>query len=354
MCEIQDEINKLYDKIYSKEDFNIFEKLNLTNKELIHSKFIESVLNYSEEFFNLFFSEILTIKSEGKVTRQDFRDYKINVEHNLSSGEEKYGRADIWIGEKSTQTLPRKRIIIENKIYAGEQPKQLDRYHNYLNDNPSERDGWLFYLTLEGKNASKNSATQNKYHSISYDHIKTWLEKCQKSENAGVQIKTAISQYIAILDILTVKYRHANLLLQDDSEYKGPVNSKSKAILTEDEFYAALEYKFWMRIDEAIAGPFIEFRRYSYDKVYKRNVKNKIERKYGLIFQSSQSSFRISVDKAGNLSICSGSFDTKDNKWNKSEDFNVPFTLKFKRNKDVKLMIDAVVGFLKEKLLIAK
>lgn len=353
MYEIQDKINHLYNELGNKEEFNLFEKLSLTNKELIHSKFIESVLNYNEEFLNLFFSDILTIKSEGKVTRQDFRNYEINTEQNLSSGEQKYGRADIWIGEKSTQTPPRKRIIIENKIYAGEQRKQLDRYNMYLNDNPSERIGWLFYLTLEGKKASKNSATQNNYHLISYDQIKAWLEKCLKSNNAGIQIKSAISQYITTIKILTIKYKHANLLLENDCEYKGPVNSESKNILNEYEFYAALEYEFWTKIDESIDKPFVEFRRYSYNKVLKRNNgRKKMERKYGLIFQSGNGHVRISVDKDGNLSICSGSFDTKDNKWNNSEDFNVSFYLNFKRNEDVKVLKQKVIGFLKEKLLL--
>lgn len=353
MCDIQNKIDHLYDELSNNEDFNIFEKLSLESKELIHSKFIESVLNYSEEFFNLFFSDILTIKSKGKVMRQDFRDYKIDIEHNLSSGE-KYGRADIWIGENSKQTLPRNRIIIENKIYAGEQPKQLDRYNKYLNDNPKERKGWLFYLTLEGKKASKNSATQSNYHPISYNEIITWLEKCQKSDIAGTQIKSAISQYIMTIKILTVKYNHVNLLIKNDCEYKSPASTKSKNILKENEFYAALEYEFWARIDDSIIRPFVEFRRYSYDKVYKRNVnvRRKLERKYGLIYKSSHGDVRISVDKDGNLSICSGDFDTKSNKWNNNEDINVYFSLNFKRNSDVDSMITKVIDFLNEKSIL--
>ena len=74
------------------------------------------------------------------------------------------GRVDIFISGKFGNNNDNTRIIIENKIFASDQHKQIERYFNYLhkNDNNDNNDNpkckkYLFYLTLEGKDPSQYS-----------------------------------------------------------------------------------------------------------------------------------------------------------------------------------------------------
>lgn len=95
-------------------------------------------------------------------------------------------------------------VIIENKIYAGDQELQLERYRNYA--EKAYRGFTLFYLTLDGCEPSEWSTGEkqdNPYWTcISYrDNIKKWLQKC--AEISGENIKATIRQYIALIDKLT-------------------------------------------------------------------------------------------------------------------------------------------------------
>lgn len=73
-------------------------------------------------------------------------------------------------------------LIIENKIYAQDQDRQLLRYANYAKSSP--KDYMLLYLTLDGKNASDRSTTDAQgntaeYTPLSYkEHILAWLHQC--------------------------------------------------------------------------------------------------------------------------------------------------------------------------------
>ena len=99
------------------------------------------------------------------------------------------------------------RIIIENKIYAGDQYHQMKRYWNYGMKKGDRESFRLIYLTLYGNIPSKDSLgdlNADQYICISYKHdIMAWLEKCLELSASQPLIRETIVQYINTIKILT-------------------------------------------------------------------------------------------------------------------------------------------------------
>ena len=86
---------------------------------------------------------------------------KVNTEHHTSDG-----RIDIFISFGHGKFL----VVIENKIGAVDQPKQLQRYNNYL-EKQSGDNYCLLYLSPDGHDPSEESISKG---------LKTELEKAGK------------------------------------------------------------------------------------------------------------------------------------------------------------------------------
>jgi hypothetical protein len=197
-------INKKYEEKYniSGEKFNIFNILKITSDEISHSRIISSLLNPrgthgKRDVFLKYFLNITGIESfvseNAVVETEKFIGYK--TKENDSGG-----RIDIIItNEKNYQ------IIIENKIYAGDQYNQLLRYSEY---NPNAH---LLYLTLFGNEASEYSVGKMndiKYSQISYNnHIIEWLELCKKEAIDNPILRETLTQYIILIKQLTGQAR---------------------------------------------------------------------------------------------------------------------------------------------------
>lgn len=127
-------------------------------------------------------------------TIEIFNSNKSRV-HTEHSSEE--GRIDILIEDNQN-----KAIIIENKIYANDQPEQLKRYNRYAQ---TYKNGYqILYLTLFGNNASEQSGEGVSYLSISYkENIINWLEKCVAIASRFPIVRETLIQYINHLKQLT-------------------------------------------------------------------------------------------------------------------------------------------------------
>lgn len=116
--------------------------------------------------------------------------------HISTKTEDSGGRIDIVI-----EDVMRRRILIENKIYAGDQENQLTRYRNF------DRSARLYYLTLFGVNPTNLTSDQVRGHRcecISYkEHIRDWLHACRKEAACLPAIREMLSQYIALIEELT-------------------------------------------------------------------------------------------------------------------------------------------------------
>ena len=136
-----------------------------------------------------------------KLKNFDIESSAASVEHYIgpiNADKTEGGRIDILISDKN-----KKRIVIENKIYAGDQEKQLLRYYNFDKNAP------LLFLTLYGtdpedfskeeKNQFRNNLLKISY----YDIICRWLEMCRKEAAQMPLLREGISHYLNLVKYLT-------------------------------------------------------------------------------------------------------------------------------------------------------
>ncbi len=188
------------------ERFNIFQVLNITTDEVrLHSKFLAELLDPkgSHEKGSIFLNRFLELTGSTGLFNPDL--VNVTVEYQigpvtLTTG----GRIDILIQDSNENS-----IIIENKIYAGDQENQLLRYFNFA--KTLEKRGAQFkllYLTLFEKNASDYSLGEDlkheDYHKISYQEtIINWLEDCSLMVDNTPKLAVAITHYLQLIKQLT-------------------------------------------------------------------------------------------------------------------------------------------------------
>ena len=190
------------------ENFNIFKVLGLSTSEVrLHSAFLAELLNPKGEhglgskFLEAFVDDI--VSDENKFPFE-CESAKVYVELDIGpirNDETEGGRIDIYIQDASKQT-----IVVENKIYADDQFKQMLRYYNYVTKNEHldyEKNQYrLLYLTLDEHSPSPDSTgsieiVESSIKCINYkDNILTWLERCIELSALYPAIREIISQYV--------------------------------------------------------------------------------------------------------------------------------------------------------------
>ena len=209
LLKIVSDISQKYEKKYTEkqkagEYYNIFNIIGKASDEVnIHTKFLTNLLDPKGDhgcgdiFLKLFLEQVKVNigKNINLENSRVYYEYDIGpITENSKNG----GRLDILIEINNNFA-----IIIENKIYAGDQPKQLLRYKNYA---AKYRKYKIFYLTPNGYEPSDESTGNNdKYwEEISYEeHIKSFLENWLKDNKKQTHIYPIIQQYIQLIDCLT-------------------------------------------------------------------------------------------------------------------------------------------------------
>lgn len=196
ICKHHKELSRL-----SGADFNIFKITKIAYDEVKHSAFLAELLSpngshgQGDIFLRLFVQkfEIVTFNTESAI---------VKVESYIGQvTEDSGGRIDILIDDRRGN-----HIIIENKIRSGDQQNQLIRYYNFKKQN-------LFYLTLNGNDATEKSTSNNQgikliagedYFPISYrSDIVEWLELCQKEAVTMPLLREGIAHYVNLIKYLT-------------------------------------------------------------------------------------------------------------------------------------------------------
>lgn len=200
------------EKLARGDAFNLFSELRMTTDEVrLHSLFLSMLLNpfashgQGDRFLKPFI-EIIEKKRNSELSPLiiDTSTVKVWVEKDIGPVDNEHGgRIDICIEDKNEYY-----IIIENKIYAGDQPKQMKRYWNYAQEMCNKKDNYrLIYLTLDGHEPSKDSTCgleSKDYICISYkDDIVTWLNKCVEISVRQPLLRETLIQYIDTLKQLT-------------------------------------------------------------------------------------------------------------------------------------------------------
>lgn len=205
------------EKENSGECFNTFKILGVQKNEVrLHSAFLSEILNPSavhglgDYFLKPFVRDIAKIEIE-----LDTKNAEVSVEQSIGAISEdgkNGGRFDIAIKFNNPDYL----ILIENKIDAGDQISQLQRYNNYAKKNYKENFK-ILYLTVDGHNPSRLSLGNSNvpYSCISYKKdIKNWLKKCIEKIETRHFVDISVRQYIDVIEELT------NTELEDNMEKK--------------------------------------------------------------------------------------------------------------------------------------
>ena len=203
---LQEAYEKSKDYLY--EDSSRFNLLSIIEKDRdeahVHSKVIYNLLSQNwgkkdkETFLTLFLKEIgiedeIIYNKTWEVTRE--KEYQLD---------EKKARPDFVI--ESQHYI----YIIEMKIDADDQPEQLKNYKKIAEGEKkrkNKKEYKLFYLTLDGHNASKKSIGEEEnleenekveYTNISFkEEILNWLGNCLKLVEGKENKSACINQYIA-------------------------------------------------------------------------------------------------------------------------------------------------------------
>lgn len=194
------------------ECYNVFNVLGVDNMELSHSAFLAALLDpdgshgMQDAFLKAF---IDTIAHGGTKPELDTAHAKVYTEYNIGNiTETTGGRIDILITDRSDTGSGKAgghAIIIENKIWAADQPNQLQRYDKYACGTYSSDGYLLLYLTLDGKEPTDQSkGALTNYRCISYrSDIIDWLRQCAQLAFDKPRVRETINQYINLLQQLT-------------------------------------------------------------------------------------------------------------------------------------------------------
>lgn len=209
------------------ERFNVFQICGVDHYEVMHSTILASILNpdgshgQRDKFLKIFLSVV---------------DDKIGIDSSSCSVFTEYvtdeGRIDILIEDNKG-----KGIIIENKVYAADQDRQLIRYDDFSKKKYGEGHYAIYYLTLDGHEASEGSGKGVAYFRISYSsHILAWLEECIKESVATPLVHETLIQYKNHIKQLTNQDMDT-YIKEELLEQMANNASAVAAILTEQEEY---------------------------------------------------------------------------------------------------------------------
>ena len=268
------------------ENYNLFSILSIERYELKHSALIANLLDpkgshgCGDAFLRAFFEialKDLAYPFEDCTLPDSYTEYYTGPIVGDTGG-----RIDILV--KSS----RYGLIIENKIYAGDQDKQLIRYDNYGKETFGADGYLLVYLTLYGYDASKESTATKSAEEVGYlrlsyaEDILRWLEQCARLAYDKPLVRESLNQYIRTIKQLTYQdMNQENIqtiidLAVDHPEVVATLSSKRDAIaegIREKYIFAKLEkyadQKGWLYDDSESSyneeEPKIRFRKEGWD-----------------------------------------------------------------------------------------
>ena len=174
--------------------FNVFTVLRSASDEVnLHSRFLHAVLDHKDPASGR--RENLEAFVEGVAKAPDFSLENASVERES-------GGIDLLISSG------RGAIVIENKIWAGDQERQLERYRDELVERGYGPGAIrLLYLTPFGDKPSEQSAGRIPVEAIqlvSYrEDLGEWLTGCQRRAFDDPGLREAIAQYRGLIMTMT-------------------------------------------------------------------------------------------------------------------------------------------------------
>ena len=276
-----------------KHDYNIFTLFHGFSDEVnLHSNFIASLLDpngdhYKGDLFLKLFLETCGI--------DDF-----SIDTSRATVFKEFKHIDIYISDG------KKHIILENKVYAKDQPTQIARYIETIiqNKDAEDEDIYVLYLHPDGdlpkeyslgdyktnqdetKLVKKGSTINFKV--ISYeDEISNWIDKCKNEVSNITDLNVFLSQYKDVIEMIYDRYKRidemetANLveIFKENytavSEIASNYQEARKKII--DEFFENVKEN--LEKDEAIKGTYsIELNSVAYRPIVIKNTTSQDEK----------------------------------------------------------------------------
>ena len=183
------------------ENFNVFSALNMCSDEMrLHSRLLATLFNpkanhgLENEFLKSFLTALGLPEDYITHCKEQIVERLIG-EVTETNG----GRIDIILEDRGHA------VIIENKIYAGDQPNQLLRYHNYGVKTFGENNFKLVYLTLYGSDPSPYSLGGEHFEFIKLSYEQNILKLLEKLVKTLPQkpVHSTVEDYITIIKQLT-------------------------------------------------------------------------------------------------------------------------------------------------------
>lgn len=215
---------------YKKESVNFLSLIGQENKELTHSRIIASLLDpngahgQGSLLLRLFVATLLPDKMD-KLKNFNFESAKVEVEKDFGKLDfDKFdnaigGRIDIYIEDENNNV-----IVIENKIFADDQPNQLGRYFQAIRSCKSFE---IIYLTLDGHLPSFTSANSTSWRHLNlcsyHEHVIQWLSDSLLAIKGGTHLANILEQYISAVEELTQKYEVAKTITGSSSVMKAAI-----------------------------------------------------------------------------------------------------------------------------------
>ena len=195
-----------------KHDYNIFTLFHYFSDEVnLHSNFIASLLDpngdhYKGDLFLKLFLEMCGI--------DDF-----SIDTSRATVFKEFKHIDIYISDG------KKHIILENKVYAKDQPTQIARYIKAIKKEGAEdEDIYVLYLhpdrelpkenSLGGYKLNKDNTKLEKdgssinFKVISYGkEILEWIDKCKNEVSNLTDLNVFLSQYKDVIEMIYDRYK---------------------------------------------------------------------------------------------------------------------------------------------------
>ncbi len=246
--------------------FNIFSILRKYDDEVgLHSKFLAELLNPHAShsipaFQRLFIEKTINPAIDAQEWQREFLDSNVLYNCQTEVLIEGFGRIDIIL--KSSDNI----IVIENKIHATDQQKQLQRYFEACkNMGYASGNIYILYLNKYGDPVSaygRGKLEDIDFVQISYkEDVVNWLDACIAEAKPYPHIEQTLLQYRRLVGKLTgdtrsakMKQAHIELLYQKE-------NFKLAHELSESfvSFQIDLQKKVWKEMIESFKQKGLNF-----------------------------------------------------------------------------------------------
>ena len=210
-----------------KHDYNIFTLFHGFSDEVnLHSNFIASLLDpngdhYKGDLFLKLFLETCGI--------DDF-----SIDTSGATVFKEFKHIDIYISDG------KKHIILENKVYAKDQPTQIARYIKAIqnegakeSDRVKDEDIYVLYLHPDGELPKENSLGGYKLNKdntklekdgssinfkvISYgNEILSWIDRCKNEVSNITDLNVFLSQYKDVIEMIYDRYKRIDEMNNED------------------------------------------------------------------------------------------------------------------------------------------